>query len=89
MKVALSCMRALRSSARSVTIQSIFRGNTAVSLEITCLLYKIYLLARKSSILPKSTYFGQRDLVQHVSGSLHSEEFSSDPYHVGAQSICR
>ena len=39
MKVALSCISALRSSARSVTIQSSLRGKIAESLEMTCLLW--------------------------------------------------
>ena len=36
MKVALSCIKVLRSSARSVTIQSILRGRTALSREMSC-----------------------------------------------------
>lgn len=39
MKVALSLIMVLRSSARSVTIQSSFRGRIAVSLEMTILFW--------------------------------------------------
>jgi hypothetical protein len=41
MKVALSFMRVLRSSARFKTIQSSFRGRMAVSLEMMPLLYEM------------------------------------------------
>lgn len=79
MKVALSDMIDLRSSALSVTIQSSLRGRIAVSLDMTDLLWEHN---EPSSEYQYDTYFVDRYLVQHIPCPLNTKKLAGDPDYI-------
>lgn len=74
-------MSALRSSPRSVTIQSILRGRTALSLETSCLPCdgnQVLALSTGQGCRHGNTNLAEGHLEQHVARTLDAEELARD-----------
>lgn len=78
MNVALSVIIALRSSGRSVTIQSSLRGKMAVSREMTDLLCQNG-ETLDAELVGLKYYLVRRALVKHIACTLNTEKLAGDP----------
>lgn len=76
-KVPFSCMMVLRSSARSVSIQSSFLGIIVASAEIFVLDYAM--VNRGTHMDRNRTYLVQGNLIQHIASALNAVELARDP----------
>jgi hypothetical protein len=82
MKVALSTMMVFKSSARSVTIQSSFRGNIAVSLDTRDLLLKPPKGQYDPDVRKRLLHLIHRRLEKHILCSFNPEKLPRNPYYV-------